>query len=217
MGDWYGHHSRCSLSYGDGSKPKIPAWFYGVKTTVPSHPRWGVHGRFVLKVPETLQRFSVSSTPSAIILAFTAGRSDAALPFSTSSIAPISTLVTWGETRSNLRVISIWHQEGRKWGPSVMMFIYVQRIFFWIYQLCIATPLGIFSPTTWDNHKNSLICSWFLSQFQVHEFLVELLMQCWCRSIHPLWVRKCSVLRCLANGHFAMTCTIKLLPCTAIP
>ena len=140
MGDWYGHHSRCSLSYGDGSKPKIPAWFYGVKTTVPSHPRWGVHGRFVLKVPETLQRFSVSSTPSAIILAFTAGRSDAALPFSTSSIAPISTLVTWGETRSNLRVISIWHQEGRKWGPSVMMFIYVQRFFFWIYQLYIATP-----------------------------------------------------------------------------
>lgn len=110
-------------------------WFYGVKTTVPSHPRWGVHGRFVLKVPETLQRFSVSSTPSAIILAFTAGRSDAAPPFNTSSIAPISTLVTWGETRSDLRVISIWHQEGRKWGPSVMMFIYVQRIFFWIYQL----------------------------------------------------------------------------------
>ena len=24
MGDWYGHHSRYSLSYGDGSKPKIP-------------------------------------------------------------------------------------------------------------------------------------------------------------------------------------------------
>ena len=153
-------------------------WFYGVKTTTVPQPRWGVHGRFVLKVPETLQRFSVSSTPSAIILAFTAGRSDAALSFNTSSIAPISTLVTWGETRSDLRVISLWHQEGRKWGPRIMMFIYVQRIFsgYTSYILppsryFLALPPGTITKIPWSVHD-----------FWASSKSTNCWLSCWCSA-----------------------------------